>query len=172
MAIPKTLKKLDGAQHALAQMETAARHGQANDFEHSLSSFLNSSRNVTFALEKEAKQKKDAWFPAWRAGLPDEDRELLARMNKQRIADVHRGSAVTASSVQYVPTIMFPPTTQPWLHTGTAGPPGTESWVGKPVHYFVDSTSPEEVLPVCRGYLKLLERLVQEFFVKYPEEAA
>jgi hypothetical protein len=171
MGIEGTRKKLDQVEYNLGLMERAARAipVDAREFEHALSGFLQAGRNLTFALEAEAKAEKDAWFPGWHAALPESTKQLLKQMNTQRVADVHQGGAVTSSTLNYVPVTSIPGVTQPYQMAGSFGPPDVvPEKVGRLVHHFADGPTLQEALPRCRKYAAVLRKLVEEFLDAHP----
>jgi hypothetical protein len=171
MAIEGTRKKLDQAEYYLGLMERAAGAVPVNarEFEHALSGFLQAGRNLTFALEAEAKAEKDAWFPGWQAALPESTKLLLKQMNAQRIADVHQGGAVTSSTMTYVPLTSVPGIRQSYQLGGSFGPPGVvPEKAGRVVHHFADGATPREVLSRCQDYAVFLRKLVEDFVAAHP----
>ena len=66
---------------------------------HYLSAFLSAGRSVTLALQREEKDKYDAWFNDWkRDKCTENERELMDHMVRQRNEALKRGEAETELS--------------------------------------------------------------------------
>jgi hypothetical protein len=168
--IDATQKKLREARFFLRKLQEETRRVTRNDPEESafyLSAFLSAARSVTFALQVEAKEKYDKWFPGWEAAQSQEDRELLGYMNKQRVAEVHQGgSSDLSAEPDWIPVTQFrsdryghPAYGIHWTAMPGADPPK----IGVPVLVFVKDGDERRVMEACRAYEAILGRLVSDF---------
>jgi hypothetical protein len=168
--IEKTDKKLREAQFFYQQLVSERQRIVRSDPEamlHYLSAFLSAARSVTLVMQKEEKEKYDAWFPAWKDKLINDERDLLELMNKQRVAEVHHEGANTTVDLEYIPMVEL---LSADLHGHPAygfhwfGPPGTQApHVMRPAHYFKLGGDKVDVTQTCKQYLDLLEKWVREF---------
>ena len=75
-------------------------------FLHYLSAFLSAGRSVTLALQREEKDKYDAWFNDWkRDKCTENERELMDHMVRQRNEALKRGEAETELSEEFIPVV-------------------------------------------------------------------
>jgi hypothetical protein len=141
-------------------------------FDFYLSAFLSAGRSVTLVLQDEDKDRYDRVFPGWSDALPEEDRRLLAFMNKQRVAEVHTEEG---AKVDHHGGLI--PITEVWHEPGGSryfiaqfgGPyspfggddyaPVREVAVLAP-QFEVDGES-RDAMEVCRRYAGLLEEVVR-----------
>jgi hypothetical protein len=89
--IPLTQKKLREAGFFLNKLSAEGQQvvrSEQESFEFYLSAFLSSARAVTFALQKEQKEKYDAWFP--RLGREAESRRSGALRVHAATTEHHR----------------------------------------------------------------------------------
>jgi len=91
--------KLENTRIILDQLKTAK---DAINFKAMFNSFLNSSRSITYALQKEG--KKINGFKEWYKEKQDEMRkdELLRFMHEARTIDFHEGESVLESAGGYI----------------------------------------------------------------------
>ena len=111
------------------------------------------------------REQKDAGYD-WRKE-DEEERRFLTFMNEQRGLVVHEGDTEKEVHWVYIPfsEVRDEPSRHPAFgHYGVA-PPGTEEPVIGRRTYFVKNTEGQNVnvIGACRLYLKLLEKLVQDF---------
>ena len=84
--IEATKKKLREAIFFFDALSEESGQAVRNDpeiFSYYLSAFLSAARSVTFALQWEEKEKYDKWFPEWRDGLAEEDKQLFGLFVEQ-----------------------------------------------------------------------------------------
>src|SRR5262249_37924224 len=115
---------------------------------------------------KEEKEKYDQWFPSWGAALKPEEQTLMGFMNKQRVAEVHKRGAQAATSVEFVPirelrqerhghpAYGLEDLSAPWTEPAMTAVPGS--------HFEIEGR-PAKTVEACAEYLRLCERLVQNF---------
>ncbi|HSV73890.1 MAG TPA: hypothetical protein VLH79_09040 [Chthonomonadales bacterium] len=172
MDIPATLKKLREASHFYDRLAplALALPSQAEEYDFLLSAFLSAARSVTFALQVEQKSPYDAWFPAWRSQLPQEDQDLLARMVDLRNQALKRGESPSVEVQVFIAITRLPPE-----HRAKAcgvswfGPPGSPPpEIGFVRHMLDLGESVQEASALCRRYLELLNRLVTDFKDAHP----
>jgi hypothetical protein len=177
--IDATQKKLREARFFLRKLQEESRRATRNDPEESafyLSAFLSAARSVTFALQVEAKDKYDKWFPGWQVAQSQEGQELLGYMNKQRVAEVHQGgSAHLSAEPDWIPVTEFrrdqhghPAYGIHWTTMPGAEPPK----IGVPVLLFVKDGDERRVIEACRAYQVILERLVRDFLKTYASDVS
>jgi len=146
----------------------------SEEFEFYLSAFLSAGRSVTFALQAEEKARYDSWYPGWERILAESERELFQFMNDQRVAEIHRGGADVQSEARMVPiteVVERSPRTHPAYGFHWWAPPRTPPpAIGKRIRFFELDGTREEVIATGDRYLKLLERLVEEFDQAFPGE--
>jgi hypothetical protein len=137
-------------------------------FGYFLSAFLSAGRSVTFALQFEQKDDYDAWYVGWESGLGADDRKLWKEMNAHRVEEVHRDGAKTAVEIEMVPMIEMArenPLPAHLTHFGWFG----ENKVGLPVRYFEFEGTKVKAVEMCRRYVDLLDKLVQDFLKAHAE---
>jgi hypothetical protein len=171
--IEATQKKLREALFFFEELSKAGRKVIRNDpevFSHFLSAFLSAARSVTFALQREEKEKYDAWFSRWFDELAEEDRQLFGLFVQQRNQNEKRGSADVDVVIEFIPLINVRQDRQghPAYGLHWFGPPGVPPpEVGVSTSYFEFNGSQLEVTLACDRYVRLLERLVADFIHSY-----
>ena len=167
--IEQTKKKLREAQffhgHLIRESERFIRP-EPEAFDFYLSAFLSAARSITFALQAEEKKKYDGWFSSWRASLTQEEQNLLRFMKDQRNAELKTLGAETVTSVEFVPIseLRQEQHSHPAYGLHEFSPPWTErAMVGVAVSRFQIEGSAAKVMEACTQYLRLCERLVQDF---------
>jgi hypothetical protein len=167
--IEQTRKKLREAQffhrHLVRESERSNRP-EPDAFDFYLSAFLSAGRSVTFVLQNEEKEKYDGWFPSWRAGLTQEESNLLRFVNEQRVAELKRLGAKTVTSVEFVAVRELEQEGHghPAYGHHDFSPPGTEpAKTGFVVSHFEIEGNLAKAVETCSQYLRLCERLVQDF---------
>jgi hypothetical protein len=166
--IPHTRRKLREAEYFLRRVRRLGRSPGSvrEDFWFELSAFLSAARSVTFVLQSEAKDAYDAWFEPWRAGLSDQQRELLTHLNSQRVSEVHRTGATMTSEVRYFAAneLVQDGSRHP-AHAGFfAAPPGvSEPKIGIAEHLFTFGDTTTSVVETCTSCFTLLCRGIEEF---------
>ena len=71
-----------------------------------LSERVSAGRSVTLALQREEKDKYDAWFNDWkRDKCTENERELMDHMVRQRNEALKRGEAETELSEEFIPVV-------------------------------------------------------------------
>jgi hypothetical protein len=139
-----------------------------------LSAFLSAARAVTFTLKFEEKPNYNTWFPPWLASRTENESKLLDFMRDQRNYSQKRGSAEFTSSDnpddwEWIPITEVKTDAQrshpaygfhwfdsPWISPG--------SKVGRRPYYFKEYVGDQnEVTSVCKQYLDILAKLVNDF---------
>jgi hypothetical protein len=169
--IPETQRKLDEALFFFKLLYSRAEGPAHNEeqFRHLLSGFLSAARSVTLVLQTEDKDHYDAWYPTWKARLPQADETLLKFMNDQRRAEVHLEGADVDTSVEWRPVPqMFGMQGRALPRSITFAPPGSPPVKeGVPIHRFRIGDSVVDVRDACATYLNLLTALVREFIAAH-----
>ncbi len=172
-SIPATEQKLAEARYHLALLLGAAKDVTAQ--RHHLSALLAAGRSVTFVLQSEAKAEYDAWFSSWSGALTPTDQRLMAFMNEQRVAEVHRVGAAVSTTVEERSvwrrksagsnTPMVAQRLALGLHGEEAfGLYGEENVkIGVPTLMFEVDGGQKPARDVCARYVRLLEALVADF---------
>ncbi|SRR5712691_3384263 len=168
--IDATQKKLREAHFFLSKLLTESkafvRH-EPETFQFYLSAFLSAARSVTFALQCEAKEQYDNWFPSWLATQPEGDQKLCKFMVTQRNVEQKRGGAEVSITWEFIPVTEVKTDYQghpAYYGFHWFGPPGIPPpCVGRPVHYFALGKNEGEVTVTCTQYLDCLDRLVRNF---------
>jgi hypothetical protein len=131
-----------------------------------ISAFLSAARSVTLVLQKEEKQRYDAWFPKWFARRSKDERDLCNFMRDQRNVELHEtGADVNLSSVS-IPYIE--------IAAGEFGDPlySFQSFgrhrqhapnIERPAYHFGLLGTETEVTVACRRYFDLVAELMREF---------
>jgi hypothetical protein len=138
---------------------------------HYLSAFLSAARSVTFVLQWEEKEKYDAWFPNWSAGIAEEDKKLFGLLLGQRNQALKQGGSAEVNQV-----IDFIPVTEVQqdryghpaygLHwTGRPGDPPPKVGISK--DFFELEGKPIEVTVACKRYVEFLQKLVTDFVASH-----
>jgi len=91
-SFPESRRKLDEAQHFLAELERASSRipARPEEFRHNLSAFLNAARSVTWVMQKEARDVYERVFGSWSQSLSADDRDLMKFMNEERVKETKR----------------------------------------------------------------------------------
>jgi hypothetical protein len=169
--IENTQRKLREARFFLDYLVSESKRAVRNEpeaFTFFLSAFLGAARSVSFVLQKEEKQKYDAWFPSWKAALTSDETRLFKFMANQRTAEVKLTGAEKTSDLEQVLIRELPQENRSHPAYGYGVHDLSAPWtdpatVGIVVHYFTIDDSPQKVVDICALYLQLLERLVQDF---------
>jgi hypothetical protein len=117
-----------------------------------LSAFLSAGRSVTFVLRKEVPANYLGWFEDWRAAQSNDDRELLAYMNEQRVREVHRtGAATLGPELKWVPAAeLHPRHVHPSYGIQLSLLPGTEPpKFGLPFRVFTEDGVGRKAVEAC-----------------------
>jgi hypothetical protein len=104
--IPKTQKRLRGAQFFLQDLQKRARvfESDPEEFEFVLDAFLSAARSVTFVLKKEQKDKYNDWFePVWWKNLGKDNQDFLDDMKERRNAAEKEGDAGVITDWEDIP---------------------------------------------------------------------
>jgi hypothetical protein len=170
--IDATQKKLREARFFAQMLGKVNRQPGLNEpeeFEFYLSGFLSAARAVTFTLQYEAKDKYDAWSPAWFSSRGPEDQALLKDMITHRNSVQKRGGAETDQDWVYIPV------TETRIRMENRHPSYGFHWYGPPetppptfgTLVFSFKGSGCEVISACEKYLTILDSLVREFIDTY-----
>jgi hypothetical protein len=153
--------------------------GEPHAFLYYLSAFLSAGRSVTFALQAEEKTKYDAWFPSWYSNnCTEEERELLKSMNDQRVEEVKKRGATIRVEMEAIPMVELRRADIERQHPAYGfqwfSPPQVLGFPGspeakRPMHYFQLGKNKADVIATCKRYVKLLDRLVQEFVAAHEQ---
>lgn len=159
-------KKVREARFFLGKMCERAQmaFGNHEEFDFYLSAFLSASRCIDYRLRHEQGSTYSTFYILWEASLPPDNQRLLKFMVDDRNLEVHQSGSRRAEQLSSIPvhhqyqdksgkvTVSAPP--------ALAQPPTT---ILKPAYSFTVNGQQEEVTKVCRKYLDLLARLVQDF---------
>src|SRR2546425_7540729 len=154
---PKTQKKLREARFFFDKISSHEKdfHYDSEEFDFYVSAFLCAARSVTFFLHAENKAWYDNHFNDFMASLPADDRDLLAFMNEQRVAEVHRLGSDIQSVVNMVPLSELSLRKTPTFKVEWSGPPGTPPpQIGRETHFFKDGATTQEVVASSKHYLE------------------
>jgi hypothetical protein len=136
---------------------------EAGAFRHYLSAFLSAGESVRYVLQNADDQKYTNLFGQF---PKDTDGELLKFMNLQRGEEIHGQGLGLTAKLEPVPPIVLIRSNQtagghPAYGMHVFGPPGSQVHPMRSVLYFTGDE--EDLIDKCTKYLRLLERLVQEF---------
>jgi hypothetical protein len=132
-------------------------------FSYYLSAFLSAGESVRYVLQNVDRKKCEGWL----AQLPeDTDRDLLTFMNRQRGEEIHGEGADTTAELELIPDIVLARANlagggHPAYGVHFFGPPGSQMQLRRSVLYFTGDQT--DLIGKCAQYLRLLEKLVQEF---------
>jgi hypothetical protein len=163
--IPKTQKKLRETKFFMGKLmqEAQTTNLDKEDFEFLLSAFLTAGRSVRDVLKNEHRSYK-AWYQSvWKTKLRSEESELFEFMRVQRNIEVHDLGAETQESIEMIP-LAHAANSPLYVAYGDTG-----AEIGRKVYYFEIDGKPENALDVCRCYLDLLVRLVDDFDRAFPK---
>jgi hypothetical protein len=163
--IPKTQRKLRETKFFMGKLMQEAQTTKLDkeDFEFLLSAFLTAGRSVRDVLRNEHRSYR-AWYqPGWKTKLRSEESQLFDFMQKQRNIEVHRLGAETQESIEMIP-LAHASGNSP-LYAAYAD---TGAEIGQKVYYVKINGKHEKALDVCRRYLDLLLRLVDDFDRAFP----
>lgn len=170
MMIDDTQKKLREARFFLNKLESEHKRAVRNEpeaFGFYMSAFLSAARSVTFALQKEEKQKYDQWFPGWLAARGEDERELLALMTEQRNQEQKEGGGTRRAEWECIPVTELSREELGGQVFWSAPVGVPEPQVGRLVHYFVRGGEESEALSACIRYYDLLAELVETFMKEH-----
>ena len=130
-----------------------------------LSAFLSAARSVTFALQAEHKERYDAWFPAWKKALSNDQTSLLTNFNDERIAAVHqKGARVTQGEELISGAEYLAAASLEGVHVEVSGPLGVPlPTFRKLAMSFSFDGAAAEVIQSAATYLDLVQKLVRDF---------
>jgi hypothetical protein len=175
--IAKTQKRLRAARFFLQDLQNRARAFRSDPeaFEFVLEAFLSAARSVTWVLQKEEKEKYDAWFePVWMSKLSKDDETSFRGMKKRRNAAEKEGDAGVIVEWEDIPLWEFTPSdrTNPasWGYQafGSSVTPGIDPPRHRhPTHYFGPQETRIKAVDACVHYYELLDQLVREFLERY-----
>ena len=168
--IERTKARLDEARSLLHQLQAErfvqvqhAKSPASSKFHQLLNDFVTRARTVIWVLQKEERQKYDAWKSSPGAKLSREEKEIFYLINKMRNSIEKQGHANIEARWEKV---SIPENPDPVHGTQYFGLPG---W-GRPKTnidvYYVQATNCE-VLSLCEKYLATLTRLVEDFERKH-----
>jgi hypothetical protein len=172
-ATQKKLRETRFFYEHLARESANVSPDRAGPFLFYLSAFLSAGRSVTFALQKEEKEKYDAWFqPIWEPAQTQADLDLMKEMKLQRNISEKEGAAKTTLMWEY--TVIIPEVTRdarghPAYGVHVFAPPGTpHPPTTRAVHHFTFGSTSAEVTEACKRYVDLLENVVRDFIEAHP----
>ncbi|MGO9606389.1 MAG: hypothetical protein ACLQAT_23865 [Candidatus Binataceae bacterium] len=128
-----------------------------------LSAFLSAARSVTFVLQNEDRKTYDEFFPTWLDALDPEDRELLDKMNDQRVHEVHRLGATVTLEEKVIPIYDVHETSSGRVAVSTSARRTPRSTITVPAWRLTISGRPSELVDICSRYLELLKDLIEKF---------
>ena len=167
--IEATQRKLREANFFLQRLIDESQRSVRNEpeaFLFYLSAFLSAARSATLVLQKEEKQRYDAWFPKWFARRSKDERDLCNFMRDQRNVELHEtGADVNLSSVP-IPYIEIAAGEfgNPMYSFQSIDSPGTHApTVERTAYHFGLLGTETEVTVACRRYLDLVAELMRDF---------
>ena len=176
-SIEATRFKLSEAQFFYAKLVKACNsvvRQYPEELQYYLSAFLSAARSVTFALQAEEKAAYDAWYPEWETTLSEEDVSLWRGFNKERVAAVHKTGANVSHHLVRIPVHEYlAAVSMEGANIEISGPIGEPlGEFNKVVRTFTFSGTESEVADAAGRYLRLLERVINEFTKRYPDSTA
>jgi hypothetical protein len=164
--IELTKARLAGAQSLLTKLQNEqfrqvqqASPTASSEFFSLLNSFITAARSVRWVLQSEEKEKYDAWSASWQASLSDDEKEIFSLMTDMRNSIEKLGHAGIEARREQV---TIPDNPDPFSGTQHFNLP---EW-GRPTTmidvYYVKGTD-REVLSVCKQYVAILTRLINDF---------
>jgi hypothetical protein len=158
-------KKLREAHFFLAKMTDREQKafGDHEEFDFYLSAFLSAARSVDYRLRYEQKKAYKIFYGNWENALSPDEKRLMKFMADDRKIEVHQSGS---ARVQKERRILVYDTYQDKSGSVTvSAPPGTPpAVIAKPTFFFSVNGLQMSVLDYCRQYIKLLERLVREYY--------
>lgn len=158
-------KKVREAAFFLSKLQEQSRlaFGDHERFDYYLSAFLSAARSVDYRLRHGHGTKYTAFREnIWDPGLAPAEQRLLKFMTDDRNLEVHEAGSGRLQGEERIPI-------RGRYEDGSGsitafGPPGAPpAEVIKPAYTFDLDGHPVPVVECCREYVRLLERLVQEF---------
>lgn len=125
---------------------------------------------MTLALQREEKDKYDAWFNDWkRDKCTENERELMDHMVRQRNEALKRGEAETELSEEFIPVVDLRDDSH--AHHPAYGLQWFEASarVLRRTYSFDLGDTKEDATQSCKRYLDILERLVSDFVSAHAE---
>ena len=175
MDVPQTERKLGETRFFLEHVRREARRtvGDRQPFRYYLSACLSASRSVTFVFQKEAAALKANYERAIKE-LSDEEQQLLAAMNDERVDEVHHlGATVEVGErrirVDSVYEDEFGRSEVVYVALANDFRMEPPAEIIAPRYFFKIGGQLREVVEVLDEYLSVLERLIQR--IEEPEEA-
>jgi len=167
-----TQKKLREARFFLSHLEReehiplGTSTAEAADF--FFSAFVSAARSVTFVLQKEEKEKYDAWAPGWFDSRSEPEQLLIARFKQERTQALKLTGSELSGETVLIPVTRIPRSNTPFsvqmLWWGDSVPEiGTRALKCR----FAYDGAEVEAVPAAKEYLELLGRLVTDFVVHY-----
>lgn len=168
--IGKVEKKYREAQFFLGKLWERARiaGGDPDELDFWLSAFLSAGRSVDYWLRHEFPASYPHFFRTWEAALPTDCKDLPAFIHDDRADEVHEGGSQRIESHVSIP---FSRTYKDAGGTVTivapigAGPP----YIFRPRREYVINGMKEDVRLVCKRYLDLLRKLIDDFNATGPK---
>jgi len=170
--IEKTQRRVRQArffyQHLLNPRQST--NGDPEAFRFYFSAFIQSARSVTWTLGKEEPDKWKAWEPKWKDRRTEEEKDLLRIATKLRNVEVKEGGADLTMELEEVAVDALieaiPSGRAAYPHQRRRLPGALTKktiQINLPFHYFEDKKGKQEITAVCRRYLELLEKMIEDF---------
>jgi hypothetical protein len=158
-------RKLRELHYFLGLMEGHEERGNPEEFRFLFSAFLCVSRSITAPLDGRYK----TWFEPWKNTRSTEEQESLELMRDRRNSEVHDDGADLEEEMRLVPFFSHRRRGRSdprYYGHSSSGPPGIgRVEVGEKVHYFEVDGKKVDVLPACRDFAALLDKLVDGFVI-------
>ena len=174
-----TRRKLDEARffygHLKRRQQIITSTHDPREFRFYFSAFIQAARSVTWTLGNEEPEKWEAWEPKWKATRSNEEQKLLDLTNELRLDEAKRGGANPSVELEEVAlqgllrSVDFDLERQHpayGMHRysaipGLPQPPQPKLF--RPAYYFEDENGKVEVTALCERYLKLLEKVLNDY---------
>jgi hypothetical protein len=164
-------KKLGEMLYFLGLMEVHEEGGNPGAFGFLFSAFLSASRSITAPLDS-VKGGYKTWFELWKKERSTEEQESLELMRDRRDSEVHDDGADLGEEMRLVPFLSHrkrgrsDPRYYGYFSAGLPSIGRVE--VGEKFYKFEVDGKKVDVLPACRDFTALLDKLVADFAVAYP----
>jgi hypothetical protein len=181
--IEATRRKLGEArffhQHLMNMRQGRTATYQPEAFGYYFSAFISAARSVLWVLHHEEKEKWEAWEPAWKSTLNDEERKFLKFTNELRLDEVKRSGADKIVEWEDVaihelfsanfdlerqhPAYGMSRSSPSVALLRGEGDLSAAATVRRRAYYLEQENGKEEVTALCERYLSFLDKVVREF---------
>jgi hypothetical protein len=165
--IERTQRRLRQAGFFYKHLVNQQAKGNPEVFRFYFSAFILSPRTVTWTLKKEETKKWKAWEPKWGDNLTKEEKKLLKITRDLRNIEEKQGGADLTQELEELAVEVLldavPPRYASYVHALRRQSRGAGVTLMQPVHYFKDKDGKQEITTLCRRYLEVLEKMVNDF---------